>query len=622
MSRTDIFKKSSPPEVRVINMSKLDGGLNLWELDYRLPYNQSPNALNMYWRDGALSSRRGQNYIGDEVAPDPIVASYERLFHGYGIFHAGDKLYKLNVETGEITELLHGLNSTVAGTFFVFGKYLYYKTAGCYLRVDDKLIAEMVEGYIPILVINLSPDGTGGSLYQAENRISRYKIAKYTADGTSKKYVLPIKDLDLDFTPEVTVNDVEVTDFTYNAEEGTVTFSTAPTQSNPIVNNNVVIKFAKTDTTAKESIMSCPYAATYGSTNDVCVVMGGSSVQPNSYLWSGVNLVSDPTYFPTDYYNLAGQSDEMVTGFAKQQGMLIIFKERSIGKTSFSTAVIDGMTSIALPYTNINSNIGCDLPRTIQLVTNNLVFANSYGGVHILMDTSDANENNVIRISRNINGGLGIFDKKGLLYDVSKVAASAITSVDDDTRYWLCVGDNTYLWDYTVSNNVQEESSLSWFKFNNIKATAWIKTTNDIIYGSDNGRFTMFNNDFNDYGEPIERVYEFAVQNFGTYEVLKDIEKVIFVTRTDEATYMDITYKTDYGTRMDLTPIISMSYKLVPRNLAYRMLEVVKYAKVSVRKPRAFHVRHFSIMLTNNEKDSGMSLVSAQIFYHIAGEDR
>ena len=104
--------------------------------------------------------------------------------------------------------------------------------------------------------------------------------------------------------------------------------------------------------------------------------------------------------------------------------------------------------------------------------------------------------------------------------------------------------------------------------------------------------------------------------------MLKDVTKVIFVTRTDEATYMDVTYKTDYGTRMDLTPIVSMSYKLVPRNLAYRMLEVIKYAKVSVRKPRAFHVRHFSIMLTNKEKDSSMSLVSAQVFYHFAGEDR
>ena len=617
----NIFEKDNPPKVRVIDMARLDGGLNLWELDYRLPYNQSPNTLNMYWRDGALSSRRGQSYL-NETAVEPIVASYERLFHGYGVFHAGDKLYKLDTETWETVELIRGITSTAAGTFFVFGKYLYYKTVGNYLRVDNKFNAEVVEGYVPVLTLNTRPDGTGGSLYQAENRLSKYKIAKYTADGTTKKYVLPIQNLDADYTPEVTVNDTAVTDFTYDAVKGTITFTTAPSQTEPATNNNVVIKFAKTDENAMESVMSCPYAATYGSTNDVCVVMGGSSVQPNSYLWSGVNLVSDPTYFPTDYYNLAGQSDELVTGFAKQQDMLIIFKERSIGKTVFTTTTIDGMANISLPYTNINTNIGCDLPKSIQLVTNNLVFANSYGGVYVLMDTSDANENNVMRISRNINGGLGRFDKKGLLYDVSNTAASMVTSVDDDTRYWLCVGGNAYLWDYTINNNVSDESQLSWFKLNNINARAWIKITDDIIYGMESGKFTRFTDAHDDYGEPVERVYEFAVQNFGTYEMLKDVTKVIFVTRTDEATYMDVTYKTDYGTRMDLTPIVSMSYKLVPRNLAYRMLEVIKYAKVSVRKPRAFHVRHFSIMLTNKKKDSSMSLVSAQVFYHFAGEDR
>lgn len=627
-----IRKLGNPPKEYSVDLSRLDGGLNLWELDYRLEANQSPSMLNMYWVDGALSSRRGQQKQ-ISIATGAVVAAYPKEYLGRGIFHAGNNLYTLNLSTLQASTLKSNIGSSVGGSFFVFGGALYYKTVGVYLKIEKEedsntLKVTNVEGYVPVLVINSKPDGTGATLYQAENRLSPYKIAKFTSDNSSKTYVLPVKNIDSSFTPVVKVNGKTLSsgaEYSVDYVKGTIQLQNAAIQTDPITPNNVEIKFAKTDKKAMDSVMSCRFAETFGTSNDVCVVMGGSSIQPNAYFWSGVNIIADVSYFPADYYNLAGQEDGSITGFGKQQSMLVIFKERTIGKTYFTTEMVDGMEAISLPYTSINTTIGCNIPKSIQLIMNNLVFANTYGGVYFLSDTNIANENNVMRISRNINGTTERkFEeqKRGLLYDLAQTKADKVCSVDDGTRYWIVANGNAYLWDYTLSGSVKTESQLSWFKFNNIQARAFMNTLTDIIYGTETGDWVQFINEYSDFGQPISREYTFAVQSFGTFERLKDVFKVIFSTRTDERVIMNVYYKTDYGTFKDATPIISMNYKLCPRNLLFRSLDVLPYSKVSIRNPGAKHCRHFSMKLTNNAKDSGMSLVSAQILYRFTGGER
>jgi hypothetical protein len=77
---------------------------------------------------------------------------------------------------------------------------------------------------------------------------------------------------------------------------------------------------SKANSDAYDSIMSCNLAATYGGTGELCVVMGGCEAQPNAYFWSGNNgLVMDPTYFPMEQCNLAGDADAPITAFGRQQ---------------------------------------------------------------------------------------------------------------------------------------------------------------------------------------------------------------------------------------------------------------------------------------------------------------
>lgn len=675
----DRYGSSYPaPAQRVIDMSVLDGGLNLWELDYKLNKNQSPDLLNVYWKDGSLSSRPGQEWVFNQdehtTHYGEFNACYEREWGEVPrlIVHKSNKLYAVNYDTGEHYEIYDGL-SEVPGHFFVFGEKLYYFIpdiqlgAGSfrYIEITADFTVTEVAPYVPIVVMNRKPDGAGGDLYQPENRISAGKKVWFTADGTSVNYVLPYKELDSDEV-SATVNGVDLTegvDFTVNRTEGIITFTTAPTQTDPIVANNVKVTCYKLDEAARGSITTCRCIATYGTSDALAVVCGGPVAQPNAYFWSGNHDFLDPGYFPFDYYNLAGSADEAVTAFGKQQSMLIIFKERSIGKSTISTQSIDNREYVNLAYVPINDRIGCDVPESIQLVQNNLVFANRASGVYALLDTSAAGENNVKRLSRNVNGNadkvsrtIGMFEDKvspirvssnGLLDDLRR--AMYISSYDDNYRYWLVavvpteagsLEGHAYLWDYTIRSVGAKEENLSWFYFENINALGWFHSIyaeySDIhyddpsdtrsklgmFYFTANGSISTFSRAFSDYGDIIPRKYAFAVQSFGTYEVLKDVLKVIIAARSDTDSELLLTYRTDYEVRDDKTPIRAWSWRLSPRNLSHRSLRPVPFAGTAVRVPRCFHVRHFQMIITNNTINTDMSVISAQIMYRYSREDR
>ena len=125
-----------------------------------------------------------------------------------------------------------------------------------------------------------------------------------------------------------------------------------------------------------------------------------------------------------------------------------------------------------------------------------------------------------------------------------------------------------------------------------------------------------------DFEGPIEKIYRFPTQFFGSYDRLKDIQYILLSVRSDTDTELRIQYDTDYERRDDLTNIRTLSYRLVPRNLAYRSLAVPKFAFVAKRKPGCRHIRHFTMSLSNDVTGQDLAVVSAQIFYTLQGKER
>ena len=712
MAKISLSSVPGQHATKMVDFPRLDGGLNLWELDYRLDRNQSPEMKNLWWLDGVLQCRDGQSYLYGpskeqmtSPLPDGVTAWTDlgtgytctpELFWGYAFFHIGSKLYYMDpsAETPAMTELVGGVPEN-RGTFFRYNDGLFYKNRGAFIKVKydssatPAFSASRVEddAYTPIIVMNASPSTGSGDTYQPENRLSPKKTVQYnaaedqqmitkTGDGSTKvfdlgktaaadqltgvtdvyfgstlvstavyttdvvtgkvtfttappsdalitfvakfgvvTYQLPVKEVDA--VTEVKVNGAvkaSGTDYAVDLTEGKIVFVKAPPVSDPPVNNTVEITYSKANPDALNAILDCPYATVYGGSQNVCIVLGGCSKQPNAFFWNGNDSVSmNEAYWPMSFYNLAGDSEDGITGFGKQYGTLVVFKEKSIGKSVYGVEDIDDRDSISLTYTSINAKIGCDLPWTIQLIDNNLVFCNTDGGVHVIRDSNSALENNVECLSRNVNG---TDQRPGLLNDVRM--ASVTASFDDGNRYWVCAGGHVYLWDYLLSS----WKDPSWFYFTEVPGIAFLRTTEKSYHMDQNGRVTVFARTFLDYWKAIEKVYQFPPQFFDSYDRLKDILYCIFTVRSDTDSVVRIRYDSDYEQRYDLTNIQSLSWRLSPRNLAYRCLSVQRFAHVARRKPGCRHVRHFSIRLENNEPAQDLSIVSAQIYFRYLGRDR
>ena len=602
-----------------VNFSSLGGGLNIRDLDYRLKNDESPEMMNLMWRNGVLNGRDGQVWVSDtEIGTAHTM--YERLFHGNLFAHIDDKLYQMNpFEDIAWTEVLSGVPE-IRGTFFQYDSRLYYKTKGAYVQIDYDSIAGTfsaanVDGYVPVIVINASPSNGSGTLYQPENRIQSKKLVKYNAEENVTLYRLPVSPVDA--VTSVVVDGeklTEGTDYTVDLVSGAVTFTTAPPVTNPKTNNTVWITYAKANTDAYNSIMDCRYAATYGGTGALCVVFGGCEAQPNAYFWNGNNIAMDASYFPFSQYQLAGSSDDMITGFGKQQSYLVIFKHSSVGRTIMNTETVDGRLTVDLPYVPINDKIGCDLPWTIQLIDNNLVWCNTEQGVHTLKDSSSAYENNIECISSKVNGSK---EKLALLNDVR--SGGVVASADDTRRYWLCVNGHVWLWDYENT----EYRNPSWYYFTNIRGVAFASELDDLWHIDAGGRVTHFERTaFADYGEGIHKRYRFATQFFGGYDRLKNVNSVIITLRSDTNSETELMYITDYEKRKDLTNLSTRVWRLVPRNLAQRSLSAIGFGAAFRRRPLCRRVRHFTMRLDNNGVGEDLAIVSAQVFYNYQGRLR
>jgi len=687
----------TPKQEHVLTFQNMTGGLNIYDLNYMLPPDESPDMVNMRWKDGALGCRKGQIWRDDVKTRGVGLAAYERDYYGHAFFHIGTKLYTLDMTDPDSTmSEFVTIGTDRRGTFVRYWDDLIYKAPGAYYRITwngssfvAENMADAANAYVPITVINADATNGSGTLYQPENRISPKKTIWYNAattdnvetfttttakiytfaapsttslvmaylDGVlltegieysfdrstgkitlvdaptagqtlacntkvaAQDYYLPVQDSHTSIVKiEVLQSDgtwstLTSSQYTFTASTGKVHLNTPAYVFYPIVNNTVRITYSLANTDAYNSIMDCPYAIAYGGSKDLCIVVGGSSAQPNSYFWNGNHVAMDPTYFPMDQYNLGGETEDPITGFGKQQAMLVIFKENSIGRAVMSTETIGGRVYISMDYTPINATTGCDLPWTIQLIENNLVFCNTKQGIHYVKDSSAAYENNVISISKKVNGTQ---DRIGIVQKTRNKGPSKTVAFDDDERYWLVIDNEVYVWDYVLS----DQHDPSFFYFTNIQARALMKYDNRIYHLNPMGQLSVFVDSFTDYDQPIYKKYVFPTQFFQTYDVLKDVTRVIFSVKTTSIEKTVVTYMTDWEDRDDYTPIRAYSYSLTPRDLEFRDLSVTRYGTVAIRRPGCRHVRHFAMMLENNENYSDLNVIFAQIFYKFQGRDR
>lgn len=377
--------------------------------------------------------------------------------------------------------------------------------------------------------------------------------------------------------------------------------------------NYIKIIYRLPNEAARRAIMDCSIATEYGATGVEanCIVMAGSLAQKNAIFWSGSDVNgANPSYFPMNQYNLVGEHSDPITAFGRQQNKLVIFQENRVSSATYSFDYVGERLVVSLPVKTINDRIGCDRPRTVQLVENNLVWFNSKLGVMYLQDSTYAYETLVKGISGNVN--------KTLLSDINTMGAS---SFDDGGRYWLCLPvGRAYVWDYSVQGYTSNTEKLRWFPQNNINALGWC-VDGAKVYGWRSESFGQyqeeenflfeFANEFSDFGEKVHRRVTLKTQIFGTFAYSKNVNKIIFLLANNGWTQAKIWYATDFEDDrqdlIDLDNLYEIESELAPNPMAIR-----------VRKPKCNHIQQFTCTLTN-DKNSDLALTAVQIFYTYNG---
>lgn len=599
-------------EIKYWSPPNLFGGIDLVDKEWRLPGNKTAKSLNMWFKDGELGKRWGQSYASIDLTTT-MYNAYKYKFNGKIIFHSGTKLYSLDTLTGIATQIYSTMNGS-KGVFFKFNSKLYYLQSGNYVQYDG-ITATAVIPYIPTIIINRTPTG-GGNTNEGYNRIGAGFINSFNSDGTSTVYQLT--DTNLDAKPitasidyGITYDKVETTHFTVNRTTGVVTWLIAP----PSGTNRTRIKAFKTIQEDIDSVLNCKFVKAFGGQNDNRVFFGGNGT--GYYYWTGISNVGiDATYFPWNNYNIVGLTDEPINGFGKHYDTLVILKTRELYGVTYT---FNGTVGIFNTF-QINDQYGCDCPDTIQNINNDLVYLNSTFGVCILVGTSVGSQRDAFPISRNINPRL-----------LKESNLTSATSVDFDGKYWLCVNDKVYLWDYYISpyvasmNPEEPAKILSWWYFDNIAAGSFIIDGQDLYYTHRTlGRIVKFINvydktQFYDFDSSYKAIYRLPLQDFGGGVYEFNVNDVWCDVRGDLRTTFDITYITSDSLQgeIETDPITVGTFKLTDFSLIGFSLRVMGYKTTFHMKPLEKKIDLFGFEISNSDGGRDMNISNIVVSYFI-----
>lgn len=608
-----IFQGSQSPASSELRLQSLEGGLSLKYDPTQLQDKQSPYMVNVTADDrGTLNKRNGQAYLyASSLGAGGINGAYDRSFMGFRVFAWGTNLYKQSGDSAPVS-IMSGL-ANAKGSFFPFQSKLYYLNGTDFVAIDPSLTAAAIVPYVPTLFISTPPTG-GGTLFEQFNLLGSGFKVNFSGDGTAKVFTLPLSGLDATAVTATVgaVPKTETTDFTVDRTAGTVTFTVAP----PDGTNNVIITAYKTVAGNADRIKGCTHGTDFGGDNDTRGFLWGNTDFPNRVFRSGL---LDLSYWPENEYADVGTSSEAVVMCAKQYDRLIYLKERSLYFTYYSSPAAAGLLP-SFPWFTINSAIGCDMPGSVQIIDNNVVFGNSKLGLFIILSTEIKDERNVFPLSGNINGSLV---RPGLL-GLGESALQEASSVDSDGRYWLCAGNVAYVWDYRLSpyastgNPVLDEERLSWFYHTSINAACWMQDSRELFYGDrDTGQWVKFVENFNDFGDPIDAVWRSKRFNFNLPDWLKTVTRLWVTAKAGGYFTMTVKFISENGETMSEESLNIGSFRWDTAAWDTWTWSVNEYPPPIRLRPKTKKIVYFQVEFSNSTVNEDLSLLSLIIEYLI-----
>ena len=621
------------------------GGLNLFDLEFEQEVNQSPDMLNMMYRNGTFGKRYGQSVY--RYFDDIIYAM--TTFNGNEIIHSGTHIY-----SGE--DSIADNIPQKKGAFAVLGESLYYfvnKKVYSYKWDDEAYVWGEIEPYVPDMFINCAPAQDGR--YEPMDELNLFSLQfneVYNGTADTTRYYIHgdvIDIIDWETSPVVKVNDVETTAFTVATNHKYIDFTTAPGEGQ----SNVEITFTMKSSNLKldrDRLLSCKYFSAYGANGSQRLFAGGGGASKIFYSDS-----YDGTYFPENNWILIGSTEDDVTAFGSQYNVLLVFKPREIYQvysyqTTASMVKSDEEDKIGIEAFStviVNSRVGCDVPYSMQLVNNQLTWMNTREGICTLVSTNIADERNVRSISRNINhsNNMGV---KGLLDYPDD--PDSIVSADFDDKYFICLPTSgiCFMRDYAISPFIVSSSKstdpreLDWYMFDNFYVKQFVQIGKDLcyVYNKSTRRPPVYGSpsslalnpvyyliiklddsltDFHPYNIegtiPIKAHYMTPLFEYSAVEMLKTITNVYIQCRADRPTFIELSYITEESPSGEIDPepirVSGRIWNLFTwENFAY---DLINFVNTFRRRCSTKKVQVLGVKVWNNEKsDLSISHMSFQ----------
>lgn len=195
--------------------------------------------------------------------------------------------------------------------------------------------------------------------------------------------------------------------------------------------------------------------------------LGGNTTEGSLMVWSARD---NPLYFPENNYAYVGKSSNAITAFGKQDDMLVILKETETYYTHYvqnnitaddliNQTVIDYQaSSVYFPLVQLNAEIGCNVPNSVQLCRNRLVWANTNGSIYTLVTANQYSERNIFKLSAMIERDVVIPT------DATSADWNGYYCLMCENKMWLLKYDS-YGYQYVSSYSKTEDAALKmpWF---------------------------------------------------------------------------------------------------------------------------------------------------------------
>ena len=310
-------------------------------------------------------------------------------------------------------------------------------------------------------------------------------------------------------------------------------------------------------------------------------------------VWSALN---NPLYFPENNYAYVGDKSQGVTAFGQQGENLIIFKEKSsyysyytvnnniTADALISQSVVDYEANSAIfPMIQLNANIGCDCPDTVQLCRNRLVWANSDGNVYTLCSNNQYSERTIFKVSDMVSTAL---KRENDLKNA--------VSCDFEGHYLLCVGNRIYVMDYnsygyqyvsSFSKNEDSNEQIPWYIWafdsgeygekifaidnslmiaRNFQTNSGVTMTfSTLLNGANNGcDLLLFCNSAGSvyvYENKIKSIIKTKLFDFSSAGYLKNVDRVSIAFGNNGGEPISVGFLTDKGSESDVVTLAGSS---------------------------------------------------------------